>query len=724
MAGKIKGITITLGADVQPLNKALEDVNKKSRDLQSELRQVERLLKLDPQNTELLAQKQKLLADAVNNTKSKLDTLREAERQVQQQFKEGKVGEEQYRLIQREVIATEQNLKKLEKQLREVNNRWKDTAENLEKFGKKSTEIGKDLSMKVTAPIVATGAASFKMAADMQDAIGATEQIYKDAANAVKEWADSLDPAYGIAKGEALEYANMMGSLLQNIGGLTEEEAAKQAQTLVQLAGDLTAMFGGTTQDAVRALTGALKGNNSMLDNYGIAANEAIIKTKALEMGLIEEGEQLDLASKQAATLALIMEQTGAAQGQAAREADGASGSMRALVTEIKNLSTDIGEVLLPVITPFIQRLRDIIGAFGELSPGTQKAIIAIAGIAAAIGPLLIVIGKISLGISALIKLFGPLTAGATGATGATGGLSAAIAALTGPIGIAVAAIVGITAVIVALWKTNEEFRENVKKIWKQIKEIFENALEFIQGLWKKHGETIKNITKTVWDTISSVVNSALQVIQGIINTFIGLFTGDWQRMTEGIKQIWQGMWNAIRSVVQGAWGLLSGAFSSLGRSISSWFSGLVSDARNWGRNMISGFVDGIRSMISSVKNAVSSVVSTAKSYIGFNSPTEKGEGRHIVDWGANMIKGFMDGMKKAMPELERSMSSIVPPMSATNVTNNYITNNLDVLKTATKPINLIIDGKVIGRVLAPIMNQELNYDLNKDLLGKGAVQW
>ena len=69
-------------------------------------------------------------------------------------------------------------------------------------------------------------------------------------------------------------------------------------------------------------------------------------------------------------------------------------------------------------------------------------------------------------------------------------------------------------------------------------------------------------------------------------------------------------------------------------------------------------------------------------------------------------------------------MSSIVPPMSATNVTNNYITNNLDVLKTATKPINLVIDGKVIGRVLAPIMNQELNYDLNKDLLGKGAVQW
>ena len=95
-------------------------------------------------------------------------------------------------------------------------------------------------------------------------------------------------------------------------------------------------MFGGTTESAIQALTGALKGNNSMLDNYGMAVNEAMIKTKAMEMGLIAEGEQLDLAGKQAATLALIMEQTGAAQGQAAREAEGASGSMRAFGTEIK----------------------------------------------------------------------------------------------------------------------------------------------------------------------------------------------------------------------------------------------------------------------------------------------------------------------------------------------------------------------------------------------------
>src|SRR5690554_2498637 len=104
MAGKIKGITIEIGGNTQPLNKALEDVNKKSKSIQSELKQVERLLKLDPKNTELLAQKQKLLGDAVENSREKLDRLRATQEQVNEQFKKGEISEEQYRAFQREVV--------------------------------------------------------------------------------------------------------------------------------------------------------------------------------------------------------------------------------------------------------------------------------------------------------------------------------------------------------------------------------------------------------------------------------------------------------------------------------------------------------------------------------------------------------------------------------------------------------------------------------------------
>ena len=117
MAGStIKGITIDIGGNVSPLNKALEGVNKTTRNLQIELRQVDKLLKLDPKNTDLLSQRQKLLASSISETKSKLDTLKEAEKQVQKQFERGEVSEEQYRALQREVIKTEQELSELEKQ--------------------------------------------------------------------------------------------------------------------------------------------------------------------------------------------------------------------------------------------------------------------------------------------------------------------------------------------------------------------------------------------------------------------------------------------------------------------------------------------------------------------------------------------------------------------------------------------------------------------------------
>jgi len=478
MANKIAGLTIEIGGETSGLTKALTGVNKQSKDLQAELKNVDRLLKLDPKNTELLAQKQKLLADSIGATKSKLDTLKEAEKQAQEQFKQGKIGEEQYRAIEREVIATEQSLKKLETSLKETNKNWKETADNLDKFGKKSTEIGKDLSTKVTLPILAAGVASFKFAADLQDAFGATEQIFKSAGGDVKKWADELESYYGIAEGEALNYANIMGAMLQNIGGLTEEEAAKQSQTLVELAGDLTAMFGGTTESAVQALTGALKGNTSMLDNYGMGVNDATIKTKALEMGLYEGTGTMDLASKQAATLALIMEQTADAQGQASKEAEGASGNMRGLVTELKNMATEIGEVLLPIITPFIAKVKEIIEGFGTLSPEMQKTIIIIAGLAAALGPILLIVGQMSIGIGAIIAIL-PV-------------LGTAFTFLTGPIGIAIAAIAAVIAIGVLLWKNWDTVKAKAIEIGGMVSETFTNLVNgakewgtnLVDGLW------------------------------------------------------------------------------------------------------------------------------------------------------------------------------------------------------------------------------------------------
>ncbi len=136
MASKaLRGLTIEIGGDTTELNKALDNVDKRTRNLSSELRDIDRALKLDPTNTELVAQKQKVLADAISSTKERLGLLKEAEKQAQKQFERGEITEEQYRAIRREVIATENKLKKLKEQAEELADANGDVADSADDAG-------------------------------------------------------------------------------------------------------------------------------------------------------------------------------------------------------------------------------------------------------------------------------------------------------------------------------------------------------------------------------------------------------------------------------------------------------------------------------------------------------------------------------------------------------------------------------------------------------------
>ena len=139
MASKaLRGLTIEIGGDTTELNKALDKVDKRSRSLSSELGQINKALKLDPTNTELLAQKQKVLAEAISNTEDKLDTLKEAEKQVQKQFERGEVSQEQVRALRREIIETERKLDGYK-------NAAKETADATEELGKESGKAADEL---------------------------------------------------------------------------------------------------------------------------------------------------------------------------------------------------------------------------------------------------------------------------------------------------------------------------------------------------------------------------------------------------------------------------------------------------------------------------------------------------------------------------------------------------------------------------------------------------
>ena len=543
MAGNIKGITIEIDGSTTKLQKALGDVNKTSRDLSKELTAVNRELKFNPGNSELIAQKQRILGESVENTKKKLEQLKEAHKQASVQLERGEIGQDEFDALSREIIKAESQLKYYNAEMKKLDPSKVDKiAAGFEKAGKKAVAAGKKLTTGLTAPIVGMGAVSFKLAADVEDALGATDQIFKNSSEQVKSWASDLKTYYGITKGEALEYSNVMGAMLQNIGGLSEEESAKTSAALVELAGDLSAMFGGTTESAVNALTGALKGNNTMLDNYGMGVNDATIKTKAFEMGLYDGKGQMDLNTKQAATLALIMEQTADAQGQAAREADGASGSMKAVSTEIKNLSAEIGEVLLPIVTPLIQNIRDLANWFRKLSPETKDNIVKFALLAAAIGPLLVVIGTV---FGAIAKIIGAFQL--------FGGVLAGIAA--GPIGWIILAIVGIIAIIAALklniggitdWirdkfqaigeffgglkdKASTAFgniisgaEELASRLPEAVGDAIQKALDWIEGKWEDFKNAGKNIITSIGDGISEGVGWIKEKIGGVASTIRG----------------------------------------------------------------------------------------------------------------------------------------------------------------------------------------------------------
>jgi len=174
---KIKGITVQIGADTKGLEAALKDVNSQANKLRGELKEIEKQLKFDPHNVELWAQKQKVLNEQIETTRDKLNRLKEVQAQVNQQFQEGKISEEQYRAFQREIAKTESQLKDYEKQLRavnlqnhEFNQKMQEMGDKLKKAGESMVATGKTLSTHLTVPLTALGTLAAKSAIDFESA--------------------------------------------------------------------------------------------------------------------------------------------------------------------------------------------------------------------------------------------------------------------------------------------------------------------------------------------------------------------------------------------------------------------------------------------------------------------------------------------------------------------------------------------------------------------------
>lgn len=220
MADRIKGITVQLGGDTTGLSKALSSVNKEISQTQKDLKDVQRLLKLDPSNTKLLAQEQKLLTKEISDTKAKLDTLKEAEKQVQVQFQQGKVSQEQYDALQREISDTESKLKTLKKAqsdfgsvakqvLTDVGNKFKSVGDKLTGIGTKMSVVSAGIAGLFTKAVKTTMEFDSTMS-QVKALMGATEEEFSQLREAALEaGAASVFSASDAA--EALSYMALAG---------------------------------------------------------------------------------------------------------------------------------------------------------------------------------------------------------------------------------------------------------------------------------------------------------------------------------------------------------------------------------------------------------------------------------------------------------------------------------------------------------------------------------
>lgn len=217
---KVRGITIELGADTTGLSKALKSINTEIGATQRQLKDVERLLKLDPGNTELLAQKQRLLSDRIGETKTKLEALKEAQKEVGEELKKTGEGQEQYDALQREIISCENELKNLEKQAIESNAALQNISAagaKMQDIGKSISSVGDSMTRNVTVPLVGAGTAIVKVAGDFEQQmakVSSIAQAYGEDLDQLKQTAMDLSKDTRFSANEiaqAYEYMGMAG---------------------------------------------------------------------------------------------------------------------------------------------------------------------------------------------------------------------------------------------------------------------------------------------------------------------------------------------------------------------------------------------------------------------------------------------------------------------------------------------------------------------------------
>jgi len=323
-----------------------------------------------------------------------------------------------------------------EKDLAQGSKAVKGFADNFDNAGKALASAGAKMSLAITAPFIIFAKGATDAARDAEELQSKFNYTFSAIGTDMNKWAEETGDSMGRSTQTMQDLASSFG-LLFNKAAPTAQAAGEMSKEFSQLALDLSSFFNVTESEALEKLRSGLVGQAEPLRAFGVFLNAADVEARALQMGLAATSKELTEQDKIMARANIIMEQTKVAQGDLARTADSAANQQRKLKEEMDELSVEIGQMLLPLLTQLVKWLTDVVDWFKSLDPEMQKTIVTIAGVAAVIGPLLIVLGGMATGIAAIIRLVPAIVAGikAVGAaaltsSGQLSGMSKAMLAL------------------------------------------------------------------------------------------------------------------------------------------------------------------------------------------------------------------------------------------------------------------------------------------------------
>ena len=754
MAGSIKGIIVEIGGDTSGLQKALKQVNSTTSNLSKELRGINSLLKLDPKNTELLAQKQTVLSQNIQETTNKLNQLKQAQKLADETIQNGgEISQENYRNLQREIINTENKLK----QLKVEASNWTSISKSLDSLSKKTakigqgfTDIGGTLTTGVTVPIlglttaaVSVGNSFEKQMSRVQAIAGATKEELKQltdqamdlgaetsfSATQVAEGMENLASAgfetqeiieampglldlaassgadlatsseiaasairgFGLEASSSAHIADVFAEAAARTNAQTEDmgEAMKYIAPIANTMGlkieEVAAAIGIMSDAGIKgsqagtSLRGALvrltKPTDKMLgvmEDLGISFydNEGKMKslTEMISMlqdatkGLTDEQKQnaltilfgteslsgmmslINRGSKDLADMTKSFEDCdGAAQNMADTMLDNTAGSIEEMTGAIESLAIKVQQMLAPYITKAANKIQELINKLMELPESTQKTILAIAGIATIVGPLLLILGKMISSVSIISEALSSFTGWIASTSAGLTGFSRILTVLTGPVGIVIGVITALAGVFTYLYNTNEQFKSKSQETWTNLVELFQNTvmpvinnfknlimsvintvISILQQLWSFVEPFFTEMFTWLMDFWNNTGSKIFENVMGFVNGLIDLVSMIWNNVISPIinflvqnlqpsfsvvfgviSGVVQGFGNTIGSIIQSVTGILKGIIDF----ITGVFSGNWEKAWNGVRDIFSNIVSGLGTIIKAPINAIISAV-------------------------------------------------------------------------------------------------------------------